>query len=254
MNYGLTCFIFSNHKSQYMPYYCNNCKRTISKNVFSYSMNHHGKALCMDCQKNFSPQKGKRREKEPEIDVVSGVNKIVRGVSHIIKERAVKNETDFNKWTADWRKVKNLDFSMDNRHFFLIGMDLDDFTKQLIRMAKQSILIANPFIESCYLTDALITSAQSSTKIKIVTRRPKMKERKKAECHSKLKRTNIQLRYDNQIHSKIMVVDNSIAVVSSMNFYSGSSGGASKEAGIVSMDKQVVESSAKYIQQLFAAL
>ena len=61
---------------------------------------------------------------------------------------------------------------------------------------------------------------------------------------------NILLRYDKQIHSKIMVVDNSIAVVSSMNFYSGSSGGASKEAGIVSMDKQVVESAANYIKKL----
>ncbi|MCW4023203.1 MAG: phospholipase D-like domain-containing protein [archaeon] len=208
----------------------------------------------MDCQKNFSSQKGKRREKEPEIDVVYGVNKIVRGVSHIIKERAVKKETDFNKWTAEWRKVKNLNFSMDNRHFFLSGMDLDDFTKQLIRMAQQTILIANPFIESCYLTDALIKSAQSSTKIKIVTRCPKMKETKKTECHSKLKRTNIQLHYDNQIHSKIMVVDSSMAVISSMNFYSGSSGGASKEAGIVTMDKQVVESSAQYIQQLITFL
>ena len=64
---------------------------------------------------------------------------------------------------------------------------------------------------------------------------------------------NIHLRYDNQIHSKIIVVDNSIAVVSSMNFYSGSSGGASKEAGMVSMDKQVVEAAAKYIKKLIEA-
>lgn len=237
-----------------MTYYCNSCKRSISKNVFSYSMNNYGKALCMDCQKSHSTKKRNYNEKEPEHDLVSGVSKIARGFSQVLKERTVKKETDFNKWTADWRKVKNLNFSMENKHFFLIGMDLDDFTKQLIRMAKQSILIANPFIESCYLTDALITSAPSSTKIKIVTRRPKMKETQKAECHSKLKRTNILLRYDNQIHSKIMVVDNSIAVVSSMNFYSGSSGGASKEAGIVSMDKQVVESSARYIQKLIDAV
>jgi len=207
----------------------------------------------MDCQKKFSSNKGKYVQKKQELDLVSGVNKVMRGVSHIIKERSVKKETNFNKWTADWRKVKNLNFSMENKHFFLIGMDLDDFTKQLIRMAKQTILIANPFIESCYLTDALLESSQSSVKIKIVTRRPKLKETKKEQCHSKLRKMKIQLRYDNQIHSKIMVVDNSITVVSSMNFYSGSSGGASKEAGIVSMDRQVVESAANYIQHLFDA-
>ena len=47
-----------------------------------------------------------------------------------------------------------------------------------------------------------------------------------------------------------MVVDNKIAVVSSMNFYSGSSGGALKEAGIVSMDEKVIESTADYIRKL----
>ncbi len=103
------------------------------------------------------------------------------------------------------------------------------------------------------MTDALINSAQASTKIKIVTRYPQSNETKKAQCHSKLKQMNIHLRYDNQIHSKIMVVDNSIAIVSSMNFYSGSSGGASKEAGMVSMDKQVVGAVTNYIQKLIDA-
>jgi len=237
-----------------MGYYCNKCKKTISKGVFFHSMKNYGKALCMDCQKTVASNKEKKSETGQKIDVVSSVNKIMRGVSQVIKERPVKKETDFNKWTADWRKVKQLDFSMENKHFFLIGMDLDDFTKQLIRMAKKTILIANPFIESCYLTEALINSAQSSIKIQIVTRYPKPREIKKSQCHSKLKQMNILLRYDNQIHSKIMVVDNSIAVVSSMNFYSGSSGGASKEAGIVSMDKHVVESAANYIRRLIDAL
>ncbi len=237
-----------------MGYYCNKCKKTISKGVFNYSMKNYGKALCMDCQKTDDSNKGKKSETGQKIDVVSSVNKIMRGVSQVIKERPIKKETDFNKWTAEWRKVNQLDFSIENKHFFLIGMDLDDFTKKLIRMAKKTILIANPFIESCYLTEALIDSAQSSTKIQIVTRCPKPKKTKKLECHSKLKQMNILLRYDNQIHSKIMVVDNSIAVVSSMNFYSGSSGGASKEAGIVSIDKQVVNSAANYIRRLIEAL
>jgi len=182
---------------------------------------------------------------------VSGVNKTVRGVSQVIKESPVKKERDFSRWTAEYRKVNKLDFSMENKHFFLIGTDLDDFTKKLIRMAKKTILLANPFIENCYLTEELIKSAQSSTKIKIVTRKP---DGRKIDCHSKLKKVKIPLHYDNQIHSKIMVVDNSIAVVSSMNFYSFSSGGGSKEAGVVSMDKQVVESAANYINQLIEAL
>jgi hypothetical protein len=34
-----------------MSYYCNNCKKTISKKVYLYSINHVGRALCYDCQK-----------------------------------------------------------------------------------------------------------------------------------------------------------------------------------------------------------
>ena len=236
-----------------MPYYCNKCRKTISRGVYFHSMKHYEKALCMECQSTVDPKKEKKSETGQKNDVVSSVSKIMRGVSQVIKERPIKKEADFGKWTAEWRKVNQLDFSMENKHFFLIGMDLDDFTKKLIRMANKTILLANPFIENCYLTEALIKSAQSSIKIKIITRYPKPNDIKKLECHSKLKQNNIPLHYDNQIHSKIMVVDHSIAVVSSMNFYSGSSGGASKEAGVVSMDKQVVESAANYITQLINA-
>ncbi len=234
-----------------MPFYCNKCRKTISRGVFFHSKKYYEIPLCMECQRTVKPKKEKKNAMGQKNDVVSGVNKIIRGVSQVIKESSIKKETNFSKWTAEWRKVNQLDFSMENKHFFLIGMDLDDFTKKLIRMAKKTILLANPFIENCYLTEALIKSAKSSTKIKIVTRKP---DARKIECHSKLEQNNIPLHYDNQIHSKIMVVDDSIAVISSMNFYSGSSGGASKEAGVVSMDKQVVESAANYINQLIEAL
>ena len=235
-----------------MNYYCNICKKPISDRVFFYSKKKYGKALCMQHQKSSVPQKTKNEPKQ-KLNVVSGVQKIMKGVSQVIKEIPIKKETDFNKMTADWRSLKQLDFSLENKHFFLIGMDLDDFTKQIIRTAKNTILIANPYLDNCYLTDALMDSSQSSIKIKIVTRRPTSREDNKAECHSKLRKTNIFLRYNNHIHSKIIVVDEKITVVSSMNFYSGSSGGSSKEAGIVSIDEKVVKSASNYIRNLIDA-
>jgi phosphatidylserine/phosphatidylglycerophosphate/cardiolipin synthase-like enzyme len=47
-----------------------------------------------------------------------------------------------------------------------------------------------------------------------------------------------------------VIVDNKIAIVSSMNFTSGSSGGGSLEAGIVSIDSRVVDDALKYVQRL----
>lgn len=246
-----------------MRYYCNACKETISQAEFDYSTKKLGRPLCIKCQRKMKddsprgssiaqpvPSKQKLAKEDHEVDVIAGVQKIMRGVKQVIKEASIKKETDFNKWTADWRRTRRLDFSMESRHFFLGGMDLDDFTKQLIKMAEKTILVANPYLESCYLTDVLIDSATRHTEIRIVTRPPEARDSKKAECHSKLRRMGIILRYDSQIHSKIITVDNKVAIASSMNFYSGSSGGASKEAGIVSIDEKVVETATNYIRKL----
>jgi len=60
------------------------------------------------------------------------------------------------------------------------------------------------------------------------------------------------IHYDNQIHAKIIVIDNVVAIVSSMNLYSASSGGFTKEAGIVSIDEKVVTSVSKYIMDILS--
>ena len=64
---------------------------------------------------------------------------------------------------------------MESRRFFLaeqIWMILRNNSS----MSQKTILIANPYLENCYLTDALIDSANSQTQINIVTRMPEMKE------------------------------------------------------------------------------
>ena len=52
------------------------------------------KAFCMDCQKTADSNKEKKSETGQKNDVVSGVNKIMRGVSQVIKESPNKKETD----------------------------------------------------------------------------------------------------------------------------------------------------------------
>ena len=58
------------------------------------------------------------------------------------------------------------------------------------------------------------------------------------------------MNYDRRIHAKLLVVDEQIAVISSMNFYSHSSGGSSWEAGMISIDDSIVTSVHKTIHQL----
>jgi phosphatidylserine/phosphatidylglycerophosphate/cardiolipin synthase-like enzyme len=158
------------------------------------------------------------------------------------------------KYLTNWKTMKDLDFSLDNLHFFLDGTYLDELTKDMIKKSERSVLIAVPYVESCYLTEAIIQAREKGIETKIVTRPPSEKEvgfAKKIECHSNLRNAGVVIKYNSQIHSKIVTVDNEIAIVSSMNFYGGSSGGASLEAGIVSIDQKVVGSASKYIGRLF---
>ena len=81
--------------------------------------------------------------------------------------------------------------------------------------------------------------------VKLLTRPPEMdwdeyKERKK-EYHSHLQQDKVEVIYNKVVHAKIIVVDRAVAIVSSMNFNPRSSGGASWEAGLVTIDKKVVE-------------
>ena len=226
-----------------MGYYCNECKQTISPAEFEYSTKHFNRPLCISCQKrtalsdssktaDSSSPKQRQDVDDLEIDVIAGAQKVWKGVSKVIKERSIIGERDFNKWIAEWRHMRKLDFSMESKHFFLGGADLDDFTKNLINSAEKNILLTNPYVEQCYLTDNLIDARTRGIEIKMVLR-PESNNYRRVECQSKLREMGIILHKDGRIHSKIIIVDGKVAIVSSMNFYSGSSGGASNEAGIV---------------------
>lgn len=156
-------------------------------------------------------------------------------------------------WIKEWKKLRKLDFSLDSKHFFLDDMDLDDLSKQLIRRACKEVLIVNPFIESCSLSKTLEDASKRRVKVTVITRPPREDDhhgREKEEYHSKLRKEGITLVYNKDTHAKLIVVDDEVAVVSSMNFYSGSSGGRTWEAGLVSIEEAVIKSVVKSIRKL----
>jgi phosphatidylserine/phosphatidylglycerophosphate/cardiolipin synthase-like enzyme len=155
-------------------------------------------------------------------------------------------KTELVKWITQWKEIRNLDFSMEHEHFFLERRHLDDFSKELISHAKFNVLIANPFIQDCDLSNTLIEASKNGINVQIITRPPEDKHpdyiKKKQEYHAKLKQEGISLFYDARVHAKLIVVDSTIATISSMNFYADSSAGVSWEAGLVSTNQKVVNS------------
>jgi hypothetical protein len=112
--------------------------------------------------------------------------------------------------------------------------------------------VTNPYLDSCYLSTALQDARERRANVKIVTRRPTKDKNdiSKLECHAALRKKGVTIHYINTIHAKIIVIDRRIAILSSMNLYSGSAGGGVLEAGIVSFEDKVVNSQTKYISDL----
>ena len=165
-------------------------------------------------------------------------------------------KTELVRWIAQWKEVRNLDFSIEHEHFFLERRHLDDFSKELISHAKFDVLIANPFIQDCDLSNTLIEASKNGINVQIITRPPEDKHpeylKKKQDYHSKLEQEGISLFYDAKVHAKLIVVDSAIAAVSSMNFYADSSAGVSWEAGLVSTNQKVVNSIANAFSKVLA--
>jgi len=179
----------------------------------------------------------------------------IAGTQKTAAEFPTQRRDELAKWIDKWKDVKKLDFSSDYKHFFLWGRYLDDISKDLISHARSEVLVVNPYVDNCDLSNTLTEASKNGTIVQLVTRPPNIKQeptyrRKKQDYHKKLKEAGIVLIYNEMIHAKIIVVDRAVAVVSSMNFYSASSSGSSWEAGLITLEIAVVESIANYVLEL----
>ena len=145
----------------------------------------------------------------------------------------------------EWREFKGLDFSLKPEHFFLEGNNLYDLSIDLIQKAKKEILVANPFVDQCDLSDKLREVTSPGKDVILITRRPDDKSdeyrKRKEEYHSTLKKGGVKISYNKRVHAKLIVLDRAVAIVSSMNLNSSSTGGSSWEAGLVTKEDSVVE-------------
>lgn len=174
---------------------------------------------------------------------------IIKGQETNIQKSPAKNENALVQWLSQWTADKHLNLSMETKHFFLVGMELEELARDIIGKAQDEILVTSPYVDSCHLATTLQRAVERRVKVKVVARRPSNSKMDagKAECQSNLRKAGVVIHYNNQIHSKIIVIDRKITIISSMNLYSGSTGGATLEAGIVSFDEKTVDSAAKYV-------
>ena len=146
---------------------------------------------------------------------------------------------DIIKSVQSWLKMEKPEVSIKDEHFYLEGHHLDTFTKFIISQAFNTIIVVNPFIDRITPTQLLVGAKRNGKRVVIVTK-------KKQSQHSRqlvkwLEGEGIVVLHHENLHAKIIIVDESLAVVSSMNFLRNATSGLSWEAGMVTISKKVVD-------------
>ena len=147
------------------------------------------------------------------------------------------------EWIKGWVQTQSLEFSVEPGHFFLIGDYLDNLSRNLILRAKREILIVNPYIQKCSICNSFRDQANNGKSVVLITRNPadsKYNPEEKIEYLKSLDHAGVSIYENNTVHAKLIVVDNRVAIVSSMNLYPASTAGQSWEAGLVTFNENVV--------------
>jgi len=148
------------------------------------------------------------------------------------------NSEEIYRRTHSWIDFHKLDISLENRHFFLDGHYLDIFIKFILKNARRTIIVVNPFIDLSTPAQLLIEAKQQGKTVVLVTR-PHSTQRAK-DVHKTLANSRISILYHENLHAKIIMIDDSLAIITSMNFIQRATAGVSWEAGLVTIDKWVV--------------
>ena len=146
---------------------------------------------------------------------------------------------DITVWADGWVKFYKPEISLEKEHFYLEGYLLDIFVKFLISKANETIIVVTPFLDMITPTKLLFDATRRSKRVVLVTRPP---DKSSTENYLKeLSDSGITVLYNNKLHAKILLFDDKVAIVSSMNFLVGATAGWSWEAGIITLDKLTVD-------------
>ena len=146
---------------------------------------------------------------------------------------------DISLWTEGWLRIYKPEITLENSHFYLEGHYLDSYVKFLITKANETIIVVNPFLDMITPTKLLIEATRRDKRVVLVTRPPDKPSTRR--YHKELSDSGVTVLYHRDLHAKIMLFDDEIAIVSSMNLLVGATAGWSWEAGIVSLDKKIVD-------------
>lgn len=166
-----------------------------------------------------------------------------------------QNSPKIVKEILAWTILQSINFDPWSEHFFVNGDLLDQISKGIIEQSQSSVMIINPFVDQCSLSDRQKNINTDGKEVRLLTRSPRCENYNKTRrtrklYHDALMRSGVKILYNDRIHSKIILGDELCGVVSSMNFKSESSSGKNLEAGLVTWQKDTITSLKEYATDL----
>lgn len=148
--------------------------------------------------------------------------------------------------TIIWESLREgVKFKLLSEHFFVEGDLLDSLCKDVLDFSRKNVIVVNPFVDQCSLSDKLKDISGKGLDVTLLTRSPASEyssrvRKLRKKYHDVLKKSGVKILYNDRIHSKIILSDGMLGIVSSMNFKSESSSGKNHEAGIITWEKQTI--------------
>jgi hypothetical protein len=158
-------------------------------------------------------------------------------VQELYHRREIEN-IDLRNKIIKYLEVHDIKTSFEKDHLFLEGSHLDQFTKFILDMAAKEIFVVNPNADESDLSKQLQDAKKRGLDVRLLTRPPNDKQ--KIACHEKLTNEGVIIINNENVHAKIITIDRKVAIISSMNFISTSSAGKTWEAGIVTVERDII--------------
>lgn len=190
-----------------------------------------------------------RRRKEREFSTI--VKNLVRARA----ERQTEPEGHLRERISEWIKYERVNHGDDTSHLYLKGEHLDSLLTGLIPYCSEEVLIVNPYVEKCTLSNLLVDAAKSGLDVKLISQSPvKDYEGKRKEAkirfHETMREAGVKLYYNASVHAKMFLLDKEVLAIGSMNLYSDSTAGKLWEAGMFTVDKVSIKSALDSFHQL----
>jgi len=193
------------------------------------------------------------KEYREEQDRIRALEKKSEAIFNYIEENGYENSVIRNViW---WSLRAGIKYDVFSEHFFIEGDLLDRLCKDVIDFSKTKVVVVNPFVDRCNLSDKLGDAGIQEKAVTLLTRSPSSESysnvrSSRRKYHEVLIQNGVEMMYNDRIHSKIIISDNELGIVSSMNFKSESSSGKILEAGMVTWQKNTISSLNAYVENL----